>query len=92
MIPVARRRRGHEHHAAVRRRASTSATLGGAVLTVLGLVFVMNVVNFSDGIDGLAAGVCAISAVAFAIIAFDLGRDGGRRAGGDHRRAPRSAS
>jgi UDP-GlcNAc:undecaprenyl-phosphate GlcNAc-1-phosphate transferase len=46
----------------------------GAPLTVIGLVFVMNVVNFSDGIDGLAAGVCAISAVAFAIIAFDLGR------------------
>jgi UDP-GlcNAc:undecaprenyl-phosphate GlcNAc-1-phosphate transferase len=46
----------------------------GGPLTVLGLVFVMNVVNFSDGIDGLAAGVCAISAVAFAIIAFDLGR------------------
>ena len=35
----------------------------------------MNVVNFSDGIDGLAAGVCAISAVAFSIIAFDLGRN-----------------
>ena len=34
----------------------------------------MNVVNFSDGIDGLAAGVCAISAVAFSIIAFDLER------------------
>ncbi len=50
--------------------------LGGAggPITVLGLVFVMNVVNFSDGIDGLAAGVCAISAVAFSIIAFDLGR------------------
>jgi UDP-GlcNAc:undecaprenyl-phosphate/decaprenyl-phosphate GlcNAc-1-phosphate transferase len=47
--------------------------LGGA-LTVLGLVALMNVVNFSDGVDGLAAGVCAISAVAFSIIAFDLGR------------------
>jgi UDP-GlcNAc:undecaprenyl-phosphate GlcNAc-1-phosphate transferase len=35
----------------------------------------MNVVNFSDGIDGLAAGVCAISAAAFAVIAFDLGTD-----------------
>ena len=34
----------------------------------------MNVVNFSDGIDGLAAGVCAISAIAFSIIAFDLER------------------
>jgi UDP-GlcNAc:undecaprenyl-phosphate GlcNAc-1-phosphate transferase len=46
----------------------------GGVLTVIGLVFVMNVVNFSDGIDGLAAGVCAISAIAFSIIAFDLER------------------
>ena len=46
----------------------------GGPITVLGLVFVMNVVNFSDGIDGLAAGVCAIAAIAFAIIAFDLHR------------------
>jgi UDP-GlcNAc:undecaprenyl-phosphate/decaprenyl-phosphate GlcNAc-1-phosphate transferase len=46
----------------------------GGPLTVLGLVALMNVVNFSDGIDGLAAGVCAISAAAFSIIAFDLGR------------------
>jgi UDP-GlcNAc:undecaprenyl-phosphate GlcNAc-1-phosphate transferase len=35
----------------------------------------MNVVNFSDGVDGLAAGVCAISAAAFSIIAFDLGQN-----------------
>jgi UDP-GlcNAc:undecaprenyl-phosphate/decaprenyl-phosphate GlcNAc-1-phosphate transferase len=41
---------------------------------VIGMVGLMNVVNFSDGVDGLAAGVCAISAVAFAVIAFDLGR------------------
>ena len=42
-------------------------------MTVIGLVAMMNVVNFSDGVDGLAAGVCAIAAAAFAIIAFDLG-------------------
>ncbi len=47
--------------------------LGGPV-TALGIVALMNVVNFSDGVDGLAAGVCAISAAAFAVIAFDLGR------------------
>jgi UDP-GlcNAc:undecaprenyl-phosphate GlcNAc-1-phosphate transferase len=46
----------------------------GAPLTVLGLVAVMNVVNLSDGIDGLAAGVCALSAAALAVIAFDLER------------------
>ena len=34
----------------------------GAPLTVVGIVLIMNVVNFSDGIDGLAAGVCAIAA------------------------------
>src|SRR3954453_5928956 len=45
----------------------------GAPITALGLVLVMNIVNFSDGVDGLAAGVCAISAAAFSIIAFDLG-------------------
>ena len=48
--------------------------LGGPV-TAVALVLLMNVVNFSDGIDGLAAGVCAIAAVAFSIIAFDLGRN-----------------
>jgi len=32
----------------------------------------MNVVNFSDGVDGLAAGLCTIDGVAFSIIAFDL--------------------
>ena len=47
----------------------------GGPLTLLGLVALMNVVNFSDGVDGLAAGVCAISAIAFAVIAFDLQRE-----------------
>src|ERR671923_724099 len=47
----------------------------GGPITVVALVGVMNVVNFSDGIDGLAAGVCAISAAAFAVIAFDLQKD-----------------
>ncbi len=45
----------------------------GTWLTVIGLVAMMNVVNFSDGVDGLAAGVCTIVAVAFTILAFDLG-------------------
>ncbi len=47
----------------------------GGIITVVGLVGVMNIVNFSDGVDGLAAGVCTISAAAFAIIAFDLQRE-----------------
>ena len=46
----------------------------GIPLTVLGIVLIMNVVNFSDGVDGLAAGVCAIAAAAFVVIAFDLDR------------------
>ena len=46
----------------------------GIPLTVLGIVLIMNVVNFSDGVDGLAAGVCAIAAAAFVVIAFDLER------------------
>ena len=48
----------------------------GGFLTVVWLVALMNVVNFSDGVDGLAAGLCTIDGVAFAIIAFDLGVNG----------------
>ncbi len=44
----------------------------GGALTVIWLVAMMNVVNFSDGIDGLAAGVCTIDGIAFAVIAYDL--------------------
>jgi UDP-GlcNAc:undecaprenyl-phosphate/decaprenyl-phosphate GlcNAc-1-phosphate transferase len=47
----------------------------GRPLTLLGIVAVMNVVNFTDGADGLAAGVCTIAAATFAIIALSLGRD-----------------
>ena len=53
---------------------NAGATNAGPVLTVIGLVVMMNVVNFSDGVDGAAAGVCAIIATALAIIAFDLDR------------------
>ena len=48
----------------------------GGVLSVVWLVGMMNVVNFSDGIDGLAAGICTIDGVAFSIIAFSLGVHG----------------
>jgi UDP-GlcNAc:undecaprenyl-phosphate GlcNAc-1-phosphate transferase len=48
----------------------------GGALSVIWLVGMMNVVNFSDGVDGLAAGLCAIDGIAFAVIAFDLKVDG----------------
>jgi UDP-GlcNAc:undecaprenyl-phosphate/decaprenyl-phosphate GlcNAc-1-phosphate transferase len=41
-------------------------------ITVIGMVAVMNVVNFTDGVDGLAAGVCTIAAATLAIIALSL--------------------
>lgn len=47
----------------------------GTPLTILGFVVLMNVVNFSDGIDGLAAGISAIGAVALGIVAADLLKD-----------------
>ena len=53
---------------------NTGVADAGPVLTVIGLVVMMNVVNFSDGVDGLAAGVCVIIAGTLAIIAFDLQR------------------
>ena len=46
----------------------------GKALTLLGMVAVMNVVNFTDGADGLAAGVCTIAAATFAVIALSLDR------------------
>jgi UDP-GlcNAc:undecaprenyl-phosphate/decaprenyl-phosphate GlcNAc-1-phosphate transferase len=44
----------------------------GGVVTVIWLVAIMNAVNFIDGVDGLAAGLCAIDGVAFTIIVFEL--------------------
>jgi UDP-GlcNAc:undecaprenyl-phosphate GlcNAc-1-phosphate transferase len=46
--------------------------IGGRALTLVGAVAVMNVVNFTDGTDGLAAGVCTIAAATFAIIALSF--------------------
>ncbi len=48
----------------------------GVSVTVLGIVAVMNMVNFLDGLDGLAAGVCAISGFTFSVIELSLGRIG----------------
>jgi UDP-GlcNAc:undecaprenyl-phosphate/decaprenyl-phosphate GlcNAc-1-phosphate transferase len=47
----------------------------GQVLTVFGIVAVANVINLIDGVDGLAAGVCLISATSLAIIALSLDRN-----------------
>ena len=46
----------------------------GVPLTVFWIVAIMNMVNFLDGLDGLAAGVCAISGGTFCLIALSLGR------------------
>lgn len=50
--------------------------LGWAAIPVslLWVIAIMNIVNFIDGMDGLAAGVCAISSLTFAVIAISLGR------------------
>ena len=46
----------------------------GVPLTIVWIVAVMNMVNFLDGMDGLASGVCAISGVTFAVISLSLGK------------------
>ncbi len=46
----------------------------GIPLSIFWIVAVMNMVNFLDGLDGLAAGVCAIAGVTFAILALSLGK------------------
>jgi UDP-GlcNAc:undecaprenyl-phosphate/decaprenyl-phosphate GlcNAc-1-phosphate transferase len=45
------------------------------VVTVIGIVALMNAINFLDGVDGLAAGVCTIAALTFAVIALSLDRN-----------------
>src|SRR5262245_59675224 len=46
----------------------------GVPLTIVWIVAVMNMVNFLDGMDGLAAGVCAIAGITFAVIGLSLGK------------------
>lgn len=41
-------------------------------LTLVWFAAIMNMVNFVDGLDGLAAGICAISGMTFAVIALSL--------------------
>ena len=48
----------------------------GGPATVLWIVAIMNMVNFLDGLDGLAAGVCAIAGSTFAVISLSLGKPG----------------
>jgi UDP-GlcNAc:undecaprenyl-phosphate GlcNAc-1-phosphate transferase len=43
-------------------------------VTVLWIVAIANIVNFIDGLDGLAAGFCAIASITFAILSASLGR------------------
>ena len=44
-------------------------------ITFLFVVGVANTVNFIDGLDGLAAGLCAIAALTFAVLAVSLQRE-----------------
>jgi len=46
----------------------------GVPLSMVFIVAVMNMVNFLDGLDGLAAGVCAIAGSTYAILALSLGK------------------
>src|ERR687893_3133850 len=41
--------------------------------TLVWIVAIMNMVNFLDGMDGLAAGICAIAGTTFAVIGLSLG-------------------
>jgi UDP-GlcNAc:undecaprenyl-phosphate GlcNAc-1-phosphate transferase len=57
----------------VSRLPFTDATLGAAVgkpLTIFAMVGVINAINHSDGLDGLAAGEATLSLIAFAILGY----------------------
>ncbi len=44
------------------------------IFTLLWVAAIINMVNFIDGLDGLAAGICAISALTFSVIALSMAR------------------
>lgn len=48
---------------------------GQYAVTVIWIVAIANIVNFIDGMDGLAAGFCSIAALTFAILSASLGRE-----------------
>lgn len=48
----------------------------GMVLAALWMVALMNMMNFIDGVDGLAAGLGAITALTFAVVASSYLREG----------------
>lgn len=50
-----------------------SLGLWSGLLTVLWIVFMTNAINWIDGLDGLAAGVCALSAGTLAAMALTAG-------------------
>src|SRR5690242_20290812 len=45
-------------------------------VTIIWIVAIANIVNFIDGMDGLAAGFCAIAATTFAILSASLNHPG----------------
>jgi UDP-GlcNAc:undecaprenyl-phosphate GlcNAc-1-phosphate transferase len=45
----------------------------GVPATLIWILAIMNMVNFLDGMDGLAAGICAIAGSTFALIGLSLG-------------------
>lgn len=50
--------------------------LAAPVLTVIWIVMMTNAVNFIDGLDGLAVGVCCISTAVMLVIALLMGEEG----------------
>ena len=48
-------------------------TFLSVVVTGVWMAAIINMVNFIDGLDGLAAGVCAISALTFSVITLSTG-------------------
>jgi UDP-GlcNAc:undecaprenyl-phosphate/decaprenyl-phosphate GlcNAc-1-phosphate transferase len=55
--------------------SSVSIGVAQYPVTVIFIVAIANIVNFADGMDGLAAGMCAISAATFSVLAISLDRD-----------------
>lgn len=54
---------------------TAAGTAGEVLLTIIWIAGITNAVNYLDGLDGLAAGITAMSSLCFAVISYMTGQD-----------------
>ena len=53
--------------------SSSAKSLPQSILTIAWLIFIVNATNLSDGLNGLASGICASESLCLAVLSLSLG-------------------